>query len=72
MKFNGKISSSVALKLAAAIDEENQGVNTNRKIEFKCEECDGRLSYHRGQVTPHFEHQGGYADSDDVRRHTPC
>ena len=69
MKFNRKNSSSVALKLAAAIDEENQGVNTNRKIEFR---CGGRLSYHRGQVTPHFEHQDGYADSDDVRRHTPC
>ena len=72
MKFSGKISSGVALKLAAALDEENQGVNTNRKIEFRCEECNGRLSYHRGQVTPHFEHQDGYAAAADVQRHTPC
>ena len=71
MKFSGEISRDVALKLAAVLDDENKGVvNSNPGLEFRCTRCDGVLSYHRGDVTSHFEHQRGYA-TGGIGKHKP-
>lgn len=71
MKFRGIASPEVALKLAAVLDEEGTDVNTNPDFKFTCSQCDGVLSYHRGDVRPHFEHQRGYAAGGDVKNHKP-
>jgi hypothetical protein len=51
------------------MDIEHDGI-VNGFEAFRCSECDGFVTYKRGDVPPHFQHRPHYA-ADGRRRHKP-
>lgn len=64
-----EIGKEEALRIAAEIDIKNDGI-VNGFEAFRCSECDGFVTYKRGDVPPHFQHRPHYA-TDGRRRHKP-
>ena len=67
MKYDDReVGKEEALRLAADLDIKRHG-RVNDLEAFRCSECDGFVTYKRGDVPPHFQHRPRYAG----RRHKP-
>ena len=70
MKYKDReVSKDEAMRIAADLDIKRDG-KVNDLEAFRCSECDGLITYKRGDVPHHFQHRPRYADGG--RRHKPC